>query len=72
VLLGRTRFSRTTRGLETSELSREAIVEALHEDFGLSEALVDAWVGCGGLDASLEPPAGAKPPAVAQRPPSQR
>jgi arylamine N-acetyltransferase len=72
LLAGRTRFSRTEQGLECSDLSREGLVEALCEDFGLGAPLVDAWVRCGGLDASFEPPSGPKPPAVTQRPPSQR
>ena len=72
VLVGTTRFSRTARGLDVRELGPGEACDALREDAGLSDALIEAWVACGGLDASLEPPSGPKPPPVTRKPPSLR
>lgn len=72
VLAGKTRFSRTARGLGVRELEPDEICDALREDAGLSDALIDQWVRCGGLEASFEPPSGPKPPPVTRKPPSLR
>lgn len=72
VLVGRTRCSRTSQGLTSRELSGEEVCEVLRLEFGLSERLVQEWVACGGLSASLQPSSGPKPPPVGRKPPSQR
>lgn len=72
VLVGRTRCARTSQGLTSCELSGEEACEALCREFGLADRLVQEWVACGGLSASLEPPSGPKPPPVGRTPPSQR
>lgn len=72
VLVGNTRFARTTGGLESRVLSPDDICRALRSDVGLSEALIEAWRAAGGCDASLEPPSGPAPPPVIGRPPSRR
>ena len=60
--MGHSRFSKTARGIESRDLTRDEVRSALRDDIGLADALVDEWVACGGLDASFEPPAGPKPP----------
>jgi len=72
MLVGRTRLSRTARGLASRDLTRDELVAALRDEIGLGAALLDDWVRHGGLDASLEPPAGPKPEPVTKRPPSRR
>lgn len=71
VLLGRTRFSKTADGLEARDLSPDEVKQALREDIGISQDLVEQWVRAGGLKASFETPQGPKPPPI-QRPPSKR
>jgi arylamine N-acetyltransferase len=72
VLRGPTRFHKTARGVERRELARDEVAAALREEIGLSAALVDRWVACGGLDATFEPPSGPPPPPIASRSPSRR
>ena len=72
VLMGSTRISKSRAGLQLRELSAEEVKQSLHQDIGISEALVEQWVNAGGLEASFEPPTGLKPPPVTQKPPSRR
>ena len=72
VLLGSTRFSKTAKGLTIRELSPEGVCQALREDIGLSDCLIQKWVQSGSLDASFEAPAAPEPPPVTRKPPSQR
>ncbi len=72
VLAGHTRFSKTSAGVTSRDLSPGEVRDALRDDIGLSSSLIDAWVRSGGLEASFEPPQGPKPPPVTGRPPSQR
>ena len=72
VLLGHTRFSKTADGLQGRDLSPEEVIEALHEDIGISQELVEQWVRAGGLKATFESPPGPKPPPIMQKPPSKR
>ena len=72
VLLGHTRYSKTADGLQGRDLSPEEVIEALHEDIGISQELVEQWVRAGGLKATFEPTQGRKPPPNIQKPPSQR
>jgi arylamine N-acetyltransferase len=72
VLLGNARYSKTSNGIEHSELSREELCAALHRDIGISYSLINEWEACGGLDACFEKPSGSRPPANTLKPPSQR
>jgi len=72
VLFGHTRFSKTADGLQDRDLSPEEVIEALHEDIGISQELVEQWVWAGGLKTTFEPPLGPKPPPIMQKPPSMR
>ena len=72
VLWGNTRYSKTTNGIDHRELGKDELCEAMHNDIGISYSLINEWVACGGLDASLEKQQGPRPPAVALKPPSQR
>jgi N-hydroxyarylamine O-acetyltransferase len=72
VLFGNTRYVKTSGGLSRSELTREEVVETLHQEIGLSDQLIGEWIRSGALDASLAPPSGPKPPEDARKPPSQR
>lgn len=72
VLFGNSRFSKTVDGLQFKELTPDEVSEALRDDIGISQDLVEQWVRAGGLKASFEPPQGPKPPPVLQRPPSKR
>ena len=72
MLFGHTRFSKTADGLQGRDLSPEEVIEALHEDIGISQELVEQWVRAGGLKATFEPPLGPKPPPIMQKPPSMR
>jgi hypothetical protein len=53
VILGHTRFLRTTDGLDVQELSREGLCAALHQDGGISEALIARWVDSGSLESTF-------------------
>jgi N-hydroxyarylamine O-acetyltransferase len=53
VFLGHTRFLRTVNGLEIQELSREGLCAALHQDAGISEALITRWVDSGSLESTF-------------------
>ena len=72
VLMGHTRYSKTASGLVARELDAPGILQALSTDVGLSDRIIDEWVRCGGLEASLAPPAGPKPPPLDGLPPSKR
>jgi len=72
LLVGNTRWSRTATRLDRRELSADELCESLNRDIGMSEDLVAAWARSGALEASLEPPAGPKPPEVTGVPPSRR
>jgi N-hydroxyarylamine O-acetyltransferase len=71
VLRGR-KFSRRTRdGFAMTELGPVDVSRTLIEEIGISEAMVNAWRRCGGLDASFAPPPPA-PPMETRLPPSRR
>lgn len=72
MLVGNTRFSKTTAGTSSRDLSPSEVKDALREDIGISESLIDRWVRSGSLDASFEPPSGPKPPSTERQPPSRR
>jgi len=72
VLFGNTRFVKTEDGLESRDLSPVGLCDALRDDIGLSQELVEEWAGTGALQASFEPPSGPKPPPVRGLPPSLR
>jgi arylamine N-acetyltransferase len=72
ILWGNTRFSRTVKGTEHHDLSRDELCKALEKDIGISDSLINEWVGSGSLDASFEPPSGPPSPPSAMKPPSQR
>jgi hypothetical protein len=58
--------------VDSRDVSPDQLIRALHVDIGLSEALIDEWIAAGGLEASLEPASGPRPPAVTSLPPSLR
>lgn len=62
---------RRAEGLATRELAPEELCRTLIEELGISEAMVDAWRRCGGLEAAYVPPPPNAQPLVG-RPPSQR
>jgi N-hydroxyarylamine O-acetyltransferase len=72
ILWGNTRFSKTVKGIERRDLSRDEICQALEQDIGISASLIDEWVRSGSLDASFKPPSGPPPPPSIKKPPSQR
>ena len=72
VLLGHTQYSKTADGLQGRDLSSDEVIEALHEDIGISQELIEQWIRAGGLKATFEPTQGRKPPSIMQKPPSQR
>lgn len=72
VLLGNTLFIKTAQGVESAELTREGVREALRDLIGLSGELIRRWVDAGCLEASVEPPSGPKPPPFEGKPPSRR
>ncbi len=72
ILWGNTRFSKTVKGIERRDLSRDEVCKALDRDIGISDNLINEWVDSGSLDASFEPPSGPPPPPSVRKPPSQR
>ena len=72
-LIGPTRVSKTEAGVTSRALTRDELCASLRDEFGISSALIEEWIACGGLDASYEEePASAKPAPVHRPPPSQR
>jgi N-hydroxyarylamine O-acetyltransferase len=72
ILIGRTRYRRTSGGVEARELTAGEVQESLREDIGLSGQLIGRWVESGGL-AGAAPPQPAPPPGQRQGvPPSRR
>jgi hypothetical protein len=71
VLGGFTRFSKTAAGMTRRDLSIHEIPQALREDFGISAEMRRAFISCGALDASMEPPP-PSPARAASLPPSLR
>ena len=72
ILWGNTRFSKTVKGIERRDLSRDEVCKALGRDIGISDSLINEWVDSGSLNASFEPPSGQPPPPFTGKPPSQR
>lgn len=72
IIWGNTYFSKTSKGLENYELSRDEVCQALRKDIGISDKLINKWVNAGCLNASFEKPTGSPPPIVTLKPPSQR
>ena len=72
ILWGNTRFSKTVKGIEHRDLTQDEICKALETDIGISDNLINDWVGSGSLDASFEPPSGPPLPPLTRKPPSQR
>lgn len=71
VLQGHTRHRMTSRGLQSEALTPDGLCDALRDEVGMSEEVVDRWVKSGALSAAFEPPL--VPPApIAGRPPSRR
>lgn len=69
VLFGSSRYSKTAAGLASCVLSRGDLLASLRDEIGISGRMIDAWVGCGGLEASMQPPSGQMPPSPGQMPP---
>jgi hypothetical protein len=72
VLVGRTRHSRTARGLSSRDCSADELLHSLRHEFGYYEPLVRDWMDAGGLEASFAAPSGPKPPPVTGTAPSRR
>ena len=72
ILWGNTRFSKTIKGIERCDLSRDEVRKALNQDIGISDSLINEWVESGSLNDSFEPPSGPPPPPSMRKPPSQR
>lgn len=72
VIQGHTRHRVTELGgLQSTELSREALVATLRDEVGMSPEILSRWVQCGALDAAYEPPLTPPGPLTA-KPPSTR
>jgi len=72
VLLGNTHIVKTAKAITMTDLSRDGVCQALREEIGLSEPLIEEWVASGSLDASFAAPMGPKPPPNTRKRPSQR
>ena len=72
IIWGNTYFSKTIKGVEHYELSRDEVCQALRKDIGISDKLINEWVNAGCLNASFEKHTGSPPPIVTLKPPSQR
>jgi arylamine N-acetyltransferase len=73
VIRGTTRFERTASGaVNETQLDRDGVVNALANDIGISPAMIDAWVDCGALDATMEPFTGPAPQPLLNVAPSRR
>jgi len=73
VVLRGPKFSRrTAEGFSLVSLERADVCRTLIEELGMSEAIVDAWCRCGGLEASFEPPPAIPSPPMAPKPPPSR
>jgi arylamine N-acetyltransferase len=71
VLQGHTRHRKTASGLQSDDLTPDALCRALREEVGISAEMVERWVACGALDAAYEPPL-MPPAALTSVPPSSR
>jgi arylamine N-acetyltransferase len=73
VIRGTTRFERTSSGaVNEVQLDRDGVLDALASDIGISATMIDAWVACGALDATMEPYTGPPPTPLLNVPPSRR
>jgi arylamine N-acetyltransferase len=73
VIRGTTRFEMTNSGLvRETQLDRGGILDALATDIGISSVMIDAWVACGALDATMQPYTGPAPAPLVSVPPSRR
>lgn len=72
ILWGNTRFSKTVKGIDRRDLSRDELCQALNQDIGISGNLLHEWIESGSLDESFEPPSGPRSPISDRKPPSQR
>lgn len=74
VLSGSSFFVRSDEGVARRELAAAEVLACLADEFGLSSALLDAWVASGAAAVNLEPPPAnaPPPPVVAGVRPSQR
>jgi len=73
VLVGNTKWERSAEGQTESQLSADELVAELTGRHGYSCEIIDRWIGAGGLDAAMTPPANwPDPPALTRVPPSKR
>lgn len=72
VIWGNTYISKTIRGTDYRDISRDEVCQVLMNDIGISEDLIDEWANAGCMDASFEKQSGQVPPPVTLKPPSQR
>jgi len=73
MLIGNTKWERTAEGQTESQLTADELVAELTGRHGYSREIVDRWIGAGGLDAAMAPPASRPdPPALTRVAPSMR
>lgn len=72
LVLGNTKFARTRDGLDVKEFTRDELCSFLHEEAGISSALLDEWIASGSLDSSLDPSTQGPVPEINGLPPSRR
>ncbi len=72
VLRGPMRFTKTSVGVEERMLTPDEVCTALHDEIGISDALIAEWVNTGGLRATFAPREGLPPPPLTAVRPSQR
>ncbi|MBK7000415.1 MAG: arylamine N-acetyltransferase [Rhodoferax sp.] len=72
VLVGNKRISKSRVGLSSRDLSAAELRQALRDDIGLSNRMIEDWVLSGSLEASFEAPCGSPPPPLTGEPPSKR
>ena len=71
VLQGHTRHRKTVAGLQSEDLTPDALCATLRDEVGMSSEMVERWIACGALDAAYEPPLVLPAPIIGQ-PPSRR